>query len=150
MYTQITNAKKAIKQINKVYPILAKIFNGRTNMTRKEIMAIYSSKEKVKRSSYYGYHTARVLPCFETLRKLGLLVVVKEEENHMYSVEDNYGDKNHIPSSVYENLPKVFQDMCEEHNFLRYHYELIPKEIAIEKIIESVRNNFDSLMKLAD
>lgn len=150
MYAQITNAKQAIKTVNKVYPILEKIFNGRPNMTRKEIMATYSSKEKVKRSSYYGYRTVRVLPCFETLRHLGLLVVVKEEENHMYSVEDDYGDKNNISSSVYETLPKVFQDMCEETNFLRYHYELTPKEIAIERIIETVRNNFDSLMKLAD
>ena len=150
MYGTITNAKDAIKLINKVYPILEKIFNGRPTMTRKEIMAIYSSKEKVKRSSYYGYYTERVLPCFETLRHLGLLVVVKEEKDHMYSVEDDYGDKNNIPSSVYETLPKVFKNMCEETNFLRYHYELTPKEIAIEKIIETVRNNFDSLMKLAN
>ena len=150
MYEQITNAKYAIKQINKAYPILEKIFNGRPNMTRKEIMAIYSSKEKVKRLSYYGYSTVRVLPCFETLRHLGLLVVVKEEENHMYSVEDQDYNKTNIPSSVYDTLPKVFQDMCEETNFLRYHYELTPKEIAIERIIETVHNNFDSLMKLAD
>lgn len=150
MYTQITNAKEAINTINKVYPVLEEIFNGRPNMTRKEIMKTYSSKEKVKRHSYYSYRTVRVLPCFETLRHLGLLVVVKEEENHMYSVEDNYGDEQNISSSVYETLPKVFQDMCEETNFLRYHYELTPKEIAIEKIIETVRNNFDSLMKLVD
>lgn len=150
MYGTITNAKEAIKLINKVYPVLEEIFDGCPNMTRKEIMKTYSSKEKVKRHSYYSYRTVRVLPCFETLRHLGLLVVVEEEENHIYSVEDNYGDKQNISSSVYETLPKVFQDMCEETNFLRYHYELIPKEIAIEKIIESVRNNFDSLMKLAD
>lgn len=146
MYGTITNAKEAIKLINKVYPILEEIFDGRSNMTRKEIMKTYSSKEKVKRSSYYGYHTVRVLPCFETLRHLGLLVVVESEVQYDYVV----GNNTHISMADYENLPKVFQDMCEEHNFLRYHYELIPKEIAIEKIIESVRNNFDSLMKLAD
>ena len=113
-------------------------------------MATYSSKEKVKRQLYRYTRTVRVLPCFETLRHLGLLVVVEEEENHIYSVEDNYYNKINISSSVYETLPKVFQDMCEETNFLRYHYELTPKEIAIEKIIETVRNNFDVLMKLAD
>ena len=149
MYKTISDAKDAIRTINKVYPILEEIFCEHETMTRKEIMAIYSSKEKIKSSSYYGYYTRRILPCFETLRHLGLLVVVKEEEIHMYSVKDNYGDKNNIPSSVYETLPKVVQDMCEETNFLRYHYELTPKEIAIEKIIEPVRNNFDSLMKLA-
>ena len=150
MYTQITTAKEAIHTINKVYPVLEEIFNGHPSMTRKEIMATYSSKEKVKKPSYYCRRTVRILPCFETLRQLGLLVVVKEEEKHMYSVEDNYGDKQNISSSVYETLPKIFQDRCEETNFLRYHYELTPKEIAIEKIIETVRNNFDSFMKLAD
>lgn len=150
MYAQITTAKEAINTINKVYPVLEEIFNGRSNMTRKEIMKTYSSKEKVTRQFRRGYRTERILPCFETLRHLGLLVVVEEEENHMYSVENNYGDKQNISSSVYEILPKVFQDMCEETNLLRYHYELTPKEIAIEKIIESVRNNFNSLMKLAD
>lgn len=150
MYGTITNAKDAINLINKVYPVLEEIFNGRPNMTRKEIMATYPSKEKVKRQLYRYTRTVGVLPCFETLRHLGLLVVVEEEENHMYSVRDNYYNKINISSSVYETLPKVFQDMCEETNFLRYHYELTPKEIAIEKIIETVRNNFDSLMKLAD
>ena len=150
MYGTITNAKDAINLINKVYPVLEEIFNGRPNMTRKEIMATYSSKEKVKRQLYSYTRTVRVLPCFETLRHLGLLVVVKEEENHIYSVEDNYDNRTNISSSVYETLPKVFQDMCEETNFLRYYYELTPKEIAIEKIIETVRNNFDSLMELAD
>ena len=150
MYGTITDAKDAINLINKVYPVLEEIFNGRPNMTRKEIMATYSSKEKVKRQLYRYTRTVRVLPCFETLRHLGLLVVVEEEENHIYSVEDNYYNKINISSSVYETLPKVFQDMCEETNFLRYHYELTPKEIAIEKIIETVRNNFDVLMKLAD
>lgn len=150
MYGTITDARDAINLINKVYPVLEEIFNGRPNMTRKEIMATYSSKEKVKRQLYRYTRTVRVLPCFETLRHLGLLVVVEEEENHMYSVQDNYYNKINISSSVYETLPKVFQDMCEETNFLRYHYELTPKEIAIEKIIETVRNNFDSLMKLAD
>lgn len=150
MYKTISNAKDAINLINKVYPVLEEIFNGRPNMTRKEIMATYSSKEKVKRQLYRYTRTVRVLPCFETLRHLGLLVVVEEEENHMYSVEDNYDNKINISSSVYETLPKVFQDMCEETNFLRYHYELTPKEIAIERIIENVRNNFDTLMKLAN
>ena len=150
MYGTITNAKDAINLINKVYPVLEEIFNGRPNMTRKEIMATYSSKEKVKRQLYRYTRTVRVLPCFETLRHLGLLVVVKEEENHIYSVEDNYDNRTNISSSVYETLPKVFQDMCEETNFLRYYYELTPKEIAIEKITETVRNNFDSLMELAD
>ena len=150
MYGTITNAKDAINLINKVYPVLEEIFNGRPNMTRKEIMATYSSKEKVKRQLYRYTRTVRVLPCFETLRHLGLLVVVEEEENHIYTVEDNYDNKINISSSVYETLPKVFQDMCEETNFLRYHYELTPKEIAIEKIIETVRNNFDSLMELAN
>ena len=150
MYKTISNAKDAINLINKVYPVLEEIFNGRPNMTRKEIMATYSSKEKVKRQLYRYTRTVRVLPCFETLRHLGLLVVVEEEENHMYSVEDNYDNKINISSSVYETLPKVFQDMCEETNFLRYHYELTPKEIAIEKIIENVRNNFDTLMELAN
>lgn len=150
MYGTITNAKDAINLINKVYPVLEEIFNGRPNMTRKEIMATYSSKEKVKRQLYRYTRTVRVLPCFETLRHLGLLVVVEEEENHIYTVEDNYYNKTNISSSVYETLPKVFQDMCEETNFIRYHYELTPKEIAIEKIIETVRNNFNSLMELAD
>lgn len=150
MYGTIKEGKDAIRTINKVYPVLEEIFNGRPNMTRKEIMATYSSKEKVQRQFYRHTQTVRVLPCFETLRHLGLLVVVKEEKNHMYSVEDNYRYKTHISSSVYETLPKVFQDMCKETNFLRYYYELIPKEIAIEKIIETVHDNFDSLMKLAD
>ena len=73
-------------------------------------------------------------------------MVVESEVQYDYVVENN----THISMADYENLPKAFQDMCEKHNFLRYHYELIPKEIAIEKIIETVRNNFDSLMKLAD
>ncbi len=146
MYGTITNAKEAINTINKVYPILEEIFNGHSNMTRKEIMATYSSKEKVERRTYYRIRKERVLPCFETLRHLGLLVVVESEVQYDYVVENN----THISMADYENLPKVFQDMCEEHNFLRYHYELIPKEIAIEKIIETVRNNFDSLIKLAD
>lgn len=150
MYKTIKEGKEAIRSINKVYPILEEIFNGHSSMTRKEIMATYSSKEKVEEKFFYRTRKVRVLPCFETLRHLGLLVVVEEEENHIYTVEDNNFNKTNISSSVYETLPKVFQDMCEETNFLRYHYELTPKEIAIEKIIESVRNNFDSLMELAN
>ena len=119
MYGTITNAKDAINLINKVYPVLEEIFNGRPNMTRKEIMATYSSKEKVKRQLYRYTRTVRVLPCFETLRHLGLLVVVEEEENHIYTVEDNYYNKTNISSSVYETLPKVFQVMCDETYFLR-------------------------------
>lgn len=147
MYSQITSAKHAINQINEVYPILEEIFNGHPSMTRKEIMKTYSLKESIDNPLYPYALPERVLPCFETLRHLGLLVVVKSEVKYDYVVEDN---DTHISMVEYENLPKVFQDKCKKHNFLRYHYELIPKEIAIEKIIETVRNNFDLLMKLAD
>ena len=101
---------------------------------------------------------------YENLRKvsknLGFLVlrdfygttqvVIETEESHMYSVEDNYYNTVNIDSTIYEKLPKVFQDMCEEIDFVRYHYELTPKAIAVEKIIDSVNNNFKSLMELAD
>jgi hypothetical protein len=153
MYHTIKDGKNAIKSIDKVYPILEEIFNGRASMIRKEILEEYSRFEfETKfygRSGHYS-KTCRVLPTFETLRHLGLLVVIEEEESHMYSVEDNYYNTVNIDSTTYKKLPKVFQDMCEETNFVRYHYELTPKEIAVEKIIETVRNNFDSFMKLAD
>ncbi len=153
MYHTIKDGKNAIERINKVYPILEEIFNGRASMTRKEILKEYSKVEF--ETTYYGLshyysNTYRVLPNFETLRHLGLLVVVEEEENHMYFVEDNYYNTVNIDSTTYEKLPKVFQDMCEETDFVRYHYELTPKEIAVEKILNSVNENFKSLMKLAD
>jgi hypothetical protein len=147
MYHTIKDGKNAIEKINKVYPILEEIFNGRASMTRKEILKEYSRFEF--ETLRYG-RRRRILPVFETLRHLGVLIVVETEENHMYSVEDNYYNTVNIDSTTYEKLPKVFQDMCEETDFIRYHYELTPKEIAVEKILNSVNENFKSLMKLAD
>ena len=147
MYHTIKDGKNAIKSINKVYPILEEIFNGRASMIRKEILEEYSRFEF--ETLRYG-RRRRTMPTFETLRHLGLLVVIEEEENHIYSVEDNYYNTVSIDSATYEKLPKVFQDMCEETDFVRYHYELTPREIAIEKILNSVNENFKSLMKLAD
>ena len=153
MYHTIKDGKNAIERINKVYPILEEIFNGRSSMIRKEILKEYSKVEfetKYYGRSHYCSNTYRVLPTFETLRHLGLLVVVEEEENHMYSVEDNYYNTVNIDSTTYKKLPKVFQNMCEETNFVRYHYELTPKEIAVEKILNAVNENFKSFMELAD
>ena len=151
MYHTIKDGKNAIEKINKVYPILEEIFNGRASMTRKEILKEYSRFEFEAKTYRYGRTTRRrILPVFETLRHLGVLVVVETEENHMYCVEDNNYNTVNIDSTTYEKLPKVFQDMCEVTDFVRYHYELTPKEIAVEKIIDSVNNNFKSLMKLAD
>lgn len=147
MYHTIKDGKNAIKSINKVYPILEEIFNGRASMIRKEILEEYSRFEF--ETLRYG-RRRRTMPTFETLRHLGLLVVIEEEENHMYSVEDNYYNTVNIDSTTYKKLPKVFQDMCEETNFVRYHYELTPKEIAVEKILNAVNENFKSFMELAD
>ena len=147
MYHTIKDGKNAIERINKVYPILEEIFNGRASMTRKEILEEYSRFEF--ETLRYG-RRRRTMPTFETLRHLGLLAVIEEEENHMYSVEDNSYNTVNIDSATYKKLPKVFQDMCEETDFVRYHYELKPKEIAVEKILNAVNENFKSFMKLAD
>lgn len=147
MYHTIKDGKNAIERINKVYPILEEIFNGRASMTRKEILEEYSRFEF--ETLRYG-RRRRTMPTFETLRHLGLLAVIEEEENHMYSVEDNSYNTVNIDSATYKKLPKVFQDMCEETDFVRYHYELTPKEIAVEKILNAVNENFKSFMKLAD
>lgn len=153
MYHTINGGKNAIKSINKVYPILEEIFNGRASMTRKEILKEYSRFEfetKYYGRSHYCSNTYRVLPTFETLRHLGLLVVVEEENKILYFAEDNYGDPEPISEKLYNQLPQALQDHCSERDFLRYHYELIPREIVIEKILNSVNENFKSLMELAD
>ena len=153
MYHTIKDGKNAIEKINKVYPILEEIFNGRASMTRKEILKVYSKVEFETR--HYGRNnhyskTYRVLPNFETLRRLGLLVVVEEENKTLYFAEDRYGDPEPISEKLYNQLPMVLQNYCSERNYLRYDYELTPKEIAIEKIITSVNENFNLFMKLTD
>ena len=153
MYHTIKDGKNAIEKINKVYPILEEIFNGRASMTRKEILKEYSKVEF--ETKYYGRNnyfsnTYRVLPNFETLRRLGLLIVVEEENKILYFAEDKYGDPEPISENLYHQLPQSLQDYCSERDFLRYHYELAPREIVIEEIFNSVNKNFKSLMKLAD
>jgi hypothetical protein len=148
MYHTIKDGKNAIERINKVYPILEEIFNGRASMIRKEILEEYSRFEF--ETLRYGRGRRRTLPTFETLRHLGLLVVVEEENKILYFAEGNYGDPEPISEKLYNQLPQALQDHCSERDFLRYHYELIPREIVIEKILNSVNENFKSLMKLAD
>jgi hypothetical protein len=151
MYHTIKEGKNAIERINKVYPILEEIFNGRASMTRKEVLEEYSRFEFEVKTYRYGHTTKRrTLPTFETLRRLGLLVVIEEENKILYFAEDRYGDPEPISEKLYNQLPQALQDYCSERDFLRYHYELTPKEIVIEKILNSVNENFKSLMKLAD
>jgi hypothetical protein len=151
MYHTIKDGKNAIKNINKVYPILEEIFNGRASMIRKEILEEYSRFEFEVKTYRYGHTTKRrALPTFETLRRLGLLVVIEEENKILYFAKDRYGDPEPISEKLYNQLPQALQDYCSERDFLRYHYELTPKEIVIEKILNSVNENFKSLMKLAD
>lgn len=151
MYHTIKDGKNAIEKINKVYPILEEIFNGRASMTRKEILKEYSRFEFEVKTYRYGRSTRRrILPVFETLRHLGVLVVVEEENKILYFAEDRYGDPEPISENLYNQLPQVLQGYCSERDFLRYHYELTPREIVIEKILNSVNENFKSLMKLAD
>ena len=153
MYHTIKDGKNAIERINKVYPILEEIFNGRSSMTRKEILKEYSTIEfetKYYGRSHYYSKTYRVLPTFETLRHLGLLIVVEEENKTLYFAEDRYGDPELISEKLYNQLPQSLQNYCSEKDFLRYHYKLTPKEIAIEKILNAVNENFKSFMKLAD
>ena len=106
MYHTIKEGKNAIERINKVYPILEEIFNGRASMIRKEILEEYSRFEfEILR---YGRRN-RILPNFETLRHLGLLVVIEEEENHMYSVEDNYYIQSILILQLMKNFQKFFR-----------------------------------------
>lgn len=151
MYHTIQEGKKAIRRINKVYPFLEKIFDGHTTMTRKEIMQEYSKIEMetvyYSHSRYYS-STQRNLPCFETLRHLGLLEVVEKEDKTLYFAEDKYGDPELISEKLYNQLPQALQDYCSEKDFLRYHYELVPKVIAIETIINSVNHNLQTLLEL--
>ena len=151
MYHTIKDGKNAIEKINKVYPILEEIFNGRASMTRKEILEEYSKFEFEVKTYRYGHGTRRrIFPAFETLRHLGLLVVIEEENKILYFAEDRYGDPEPISEKLYNQLPQALQNYCSERDFIRYHYELTPKEIAVEKILNSVNENFKSLMELAD
>ncbi len=153
MYHTIKEGKNAIERINKVYPILEEIFNGQASMTRKNIMKEYSKVEF--ETKYYGRsghysRTYRVLPTFETLRHLGLLVVVDEENKTLYFAEDRYGDPEPISETLYNQLPMSLQNYCSERDFLRYHYELTPREIVIERILNAINENLNSLMKLVE
>lgn len=151
MYHTIQEGKKAISRINRVYPFLEEIFDSRTTMTRKEIMQEYSKIEM--KTTYYGRSgrfssTQRDLPCFETLRHLGLLIVKEEKEISIYFAEGNYGEKDFISKKLYNQLPDSLREYCESVNYNRYYYSLAPKSEAIEKILSSVNHNLKSLLEL--
>lgn len=149
MYHTIKDGKNAVERINKVYPILEKIFDGHSSMTRKEILKEYSKFEFEVKTYRYGRTTRkRILPVFETLRHLGVLIVVEEENKTLYFAEDRYGDPEPISEKLYSQLPQVLQGYCSERDFLRYHYKLVPKAIAIETILSSVNHNLQTLLEL--
>lgn len=150
MYHTIKTAKEGINAINKVYSSLEEIFEGHSSMTRGEILKTYSKIEKIIIKDEFGdQYKKRVLPTFETLRKLGLLEVAKKEQRTMYFYTTFF--KNIcLSKKQFEQLPIEEQEKYKPECVTYYYYSLVPKDIAIANILNAVNNNFSELLKLAE